>query len=125
MNDNEVACIARDYGPVFLPADLITGPVWRRLSVNARLALLRLEAEWRRCGRVAAANGGLGVSRAEFVRAGVPRDHISAALNELIAAGLIELTLRGGAGSGGPNLFLLAHRPHLTDPGDTAAQRGA
>jgi hypothetical protein len=89
------------------PVELIASPAMRVLSRAAHLVLLRIELELRHhAGR---ANGKLIVTDLQFIKFGVHKNSIAAALRELKALGIIRI--RHGRGGNAehrqPNRFLL------------------
>jgi DNA-binding FadR family transcriptional regulator len=92
------------------PADLVSSPAIRVLSLAAHRVLRRIEAEHAAHG--GAENGQLPVTYDDFVRFGVHRHSIRPAINELVALGLIEITDKGRAGNAEfrrPNKFRLTY----------------
>jgi hypothetical protein len=89
------------------PVELIASPAMRVLSRAAHLVLLRIELELRY--HAGQANGKLIVTDLQFIKFGVHKNGIAAALRELEALGIIRI--RHGRGGNAehrePNRFLL------------------
>jgi hypothetical protein len=95
----------------FIPhrIDLIESVAWGGLSLAARRVLDRLEIEHMHHGGVE--NGHLPCTYSDLERFGVRRKSISAAIEELVAAGMIEVTHQG---RGGNAVYRNASRYRLT-----------
>jgi hypothetical protein len=94
----------------------MTSPEWRDLSINARRAMDRLLIEHVYCR--SEANGKLRVSYGQFMDHGIcgPR-HVGRALDELTAAGLVEITKGTRTGKfEGPNQYRITFHGTLEDP---------
>ena len=76
---------------------MIRSPAWCVLSLSARRVLDRIEIEHADHG--GNDNGRLPVTYDDFVRYGIHRHSIAAALREIAALGFAELTERGRAGN--------------------------
>lgn len=96
---------------VWLSAALLASPAWRSMSVNARRALDRLMLEHMAHG--GKENGKLQVTHRDFIEAGVSRDFVADAIDELEHLRLIRITSRGRGGTGitHANRFLLTWMP--------------
>jgi hypothetical protein len=98
------------------PVELLNSPAHRVLSRAARQALVRIEIELRRhAGRD---NGRLIVTKLQFVEHGLHPRMIPAALRELAALGIIQITMHGRGGNAEywqPNRFLLNYQCGAVD----------
>ena len=105
---------------IWQTAELLASSAWRGMSINARRALERISLE--HMAHAGTENGNLIVTHRQFVEAGVSRNRIGDALDELQHLWLIQMQRgRGGAGSGFPNKFTLTWLPekgsrHCDDP---------
>ncbi len=86
-----------DYGFLPRPIEMMETAAYRQLSLSAHRVLDRLEiALHKTAGK---ANGELRVTYLQFVQYGVRRNSIQPALNELVAAGMVEITRKGRSGN--------------------------
>lgn len=91
--------------------DMLRSPAYCILSLSARRILDRIEIELADHG--GADNGKLPVTYDDFVRYGLHRHAIHAALQELVALGFVEITEQGVAGGAEyrkPTKFRLTYR---------------
>jgi hypothetical protein len=93
---------------VMLPVALLASPAYQALGINARRILDRIEIEHHHNYRKR--NGELQVPYSDFVRAGIGRRFISAALRDLEIVGLLEIR----AGRCAPNQFRAPNLYRLT-----------
>jgi hypothetical protein len=99
--------------------DMLRSPAWRTLSLSARRVLDRVEIELADHGGTD--NGKLPVTYDDFVRYGLHRHAIGAAIREAVALGFLEITEAGRAGNADfrkPNLFRLTYRNTKYAPTD-------
>jgi hypothetical protein len=96
---------------IWQTADILASPAWRAMSINARRVLDRIMLEHMAHGGTE--NGNLLVTHRQFIEAGVSRDYVADAIDELEHLRLIRITVRGrgGIGSHHANRFLLTWMP--------------
>jgi hypothetical protein len=96
---------------IWQTADILASPAWRAMSINARRALDRIMLE--HMAHAGTENGNLLVTHRQFIEAGVSRDYVADAIDELEHLRLIRVTVRGrgGIGSHHANRFLLTWMP--------------
>jgi hypothetical protein len=84
---------------------------WRSTGIHERRILDRLEIEHER--HAGAENSNLGVSWGQFVEHDVPRKIVEAALDRLVAVGLLEIIRQGTGGRGAAHVarYRLTHLP--------------
>src|SRR5215470_13177670 len=89
---------------------MLESPAYRALSLSAHRVLSRIEVELGHHGGTD--NGKLPVTYDDFVKYGVDRHAISAAIREAVALGFLEITEQGRAGNAefrSPNKFRLTY----------------
>lgn len=96
---------------IWLTANLLASCAWRGMTINARKALERILLE--HMAHAGKENGNLQVTHLQFISAGVSRDYVGDAIDELAHLRLIKVTCRGrgGAGTGHASRFLLTWFP--------------
>ena len=95
---------------IWLTAEHLASAAWRGMSVNARRALDHIMLE--HMAHAGTENGNLIVTHRQFVEAGVTKNRVGDALDELQHLRLIQMQRgRGGAGGGVPNKFTLTWLP--------------
>ncbi len=96
---------------VWITANLLASCAWRGMTVNARRVLDRILLE--HMAHAGKENGSLQVTHRQFIEAGVSRDYVADAIDELAHLRLIKITIRGrgGVGVGHSNRFLLTWFP--------------
>jgi hypothetical protein len=99
--------------------EMLESPAYRVLSLSARKVLDRIEIEHAHHGGID--NGRLPVTYDDFLKYGIHRHSVRAAINELVALGFLEITREGRAGNAEwrqPNLFRLTYRHAEGIPSD-------
>jgi len=96
---------------IWVTASLLASCAWRGMTVNARRVLERILLE--HMAHAGKENGHLQVTHLQFKEAGVSRDYVGDAIDELAHLRLIKITTRGrgGAGTGHSSRFLLTWFP--------------
>jgi hypothetical protein len=100
-----------------LPIEMLKSPAFRALSLTALRVLLRIEIEHACHG--GKDNGNLPVTHDQFIEYGARKNSVAPALQELIVAGVIEITEKGRGGNSvwrRPNRFRLTYRSAGTKP---------
>jgi hypothetical protein len=78
--------------------EMFMSPAWRVLSLSARRLLDRIEIEMMSHGGPRS-NGRLPVTHSDFIKYGVRRNSIAAALREVVVLGFLEITVQGRGGN--------------------------
>jgi len=96
---------------VWVTANLLASYAWRAMTVNAKRVLERILLE--HMAHAGKENGRLQVTHRQFIEAGVSRDYVGDAIDELAHLRLVKITTRGrgGAGTGHSSRFLLTWFP--------------
>jgi hypothetical protein len=98
--------------------EMFRSPAWRVLSLSARRLLDRIEIEMMSHGGPRS-NGRLTVTHGDFIKYGVRRNSIAAALREVVALGFLEITVQGRGGNAEfrkASQFRLTYQKFKEDP---------